>query len=180
MIYMDVDWVGCSDTRRSTSGYAVFIGDNLVSLFFKCQNIISQSSTEAEYRTVANGVAKACWLWQLLQELHDLLSKSTLIYCDNASAVYLSTSPIQHQHTKHVKIDLHFVQERVAIGDVRVLDMTTTSHFTDIFTKGLPTSVFFRISVQSQYSPWLEFRLCGWVLTNVLYPRYMGLGPPPV
>jgi hypothetical protein len=81
-------------------------------------------------------------LRQLLQELHAPLTKSTLVYCDNVSAVYLSTNLIQHQRTKHVEIDLHFVWERVAIDDVHVLHMPTTSQFADIFTKGLPTSVF--------------------------------------
>jgi hypothetical protein len=74
----------------------------------KRQNIVSRSSAEAEYRAMANDVAEACWLRQLLQELHAPLSKSTLIYCDNVSAVYLSTNPVQHQRTKHVEIDLHF------------------------------------------------------------------------
>ena len=62
-----------------------------------------------------------------------------LVYCD-VSAVYLSTNPVQHQRTKHVEIDLHFVRDRVAIGDVRVLHVPTTSQFADIFTKGLPSS----------------------------------------
>jgi hypothetical protein len=65
-----------------------------------------------------------------------------LIYYDNVSAVYLSTNPIQHQRTKHVEIDLHFVHDRVAIGEVRVLHVPTTSQFVDIFTKGLPSSSF--------------------------------------
>jgi hypothetical protein len=56
--------------------------------------------------------------------------------------VYLSTNPVQHQRTKHVEIDLHFVRNRVAIGDVWVLHVPTTSQFTDIFTKGLPSSTF--------------------------------------
>jgi hypothetical protein len=68
--------------------------------------------------------------------------KSILIYCDNVSTVYLSTNLIQHQRTKHVKIDLRFVREHVAIGVVCVLHVPTTSQFTDIFTKCLPTSVF--------------------------------------
>jgi hypothetical protein len=67
---------------------------------------------------------------------------STLVYCDNVSAVYLSTNPVQHQRTKHVEIDLHFVRDLVAIGDIRVLHVPTTSQFVDIFTKGLPSSTF--------------------------------------
>jgi hypothetical protein len=68
--------------------------------------------------------------------------KSTLIYCNNVSAVYLSTNPIQHQRTKHVEIDIHFVWERMTIGDVRVLHVPTTSQFVCIFMKDLSTSVF--------------------------------------
>jgi hypothetical protein len=117
----------------------VFLGTNLISWSSKRQNVVSRSNVEAEYRAVANGVAEDCWLRQLLQELHAPLTKSTLVYCDNVSVVYLSTNPIQHQRTKHVKIDLHFVRERVAIGDVRVLHVPTTSQFAYIFMKGLPT-----------------------------------------
>jgi hypothetical protein len=95
-----------------------------------------------EYRSVANGLAEACWLQQLLVELDSPLSWATLVYCDNVSAVYLSTNPVQHQRTKHVEIDLRFVCKRVAVGYVRVLHVPTTSQFTDIFTKGLPSSVF--------------------------------------
>jgi hypothetical protein len=148
MIYTDVDWVGCPNTRRSTSGYVVFLRTNLISSSLKRQNVVSRSSAEVEYRAVANGMAEACWLRQLLQDLHAPLMKSTLIYC-NISIVYLSTNPIQHQRMKHIGIDLHFVWEHMAISDVRVLHVPTTSQFADIFMKGVPTSLFseFRYSV---------------------------------
>jgi hypothetical protein len=132
VVYTDADWAGCPDT--------VFLGGNLISWSSKRQPVVSRSSAEAEYRVVTNGVVKASWLRQLLAELHNPLAKSTLVYCDNVSAVYLSTNPVQHQRTKHVEIDLHFVRDRVAIGDVRVLHVPTTSQFADIFTKGLPSS----------------------------------------
>ena len=105
-------------------------------------NRFSRSSAEAEYRAVANGVAEASWLRQLLEELHSSLAKSTLVCYDNVSVVYLSTNPVQHRRTKHVEIDLHFVRDRVAVSDVRVLHVPTTSQFADIFTKGLPSSTF--------------------------------------
>jgi hypothetical protein len=91
---------------------------------------------------VANAIAEATWLRQLLQEMHSPLKHATVIFCDNVSAVYLSSNPVNHQRTKHIEIDLHFVRERVAAGVVQVLHVPTTSQYADIFTKGLPSSVF--------------------------------------
>jgi hypothetical protein len=68
-----------------------------------------------------------------------------VVYCDNISAVYMSGNPVQHRRTKHIEIDLHFVWEKVALGQVRVLHVPTTAQFADIFTKGLATTPFLDI-----------------------------------
>ncbi|GKE89335.1 ribonuclease H-like domain-containing protein [Tanacetum coccineum] len=118
--YSDVDWAGCPTTRRSTSRYCVFLGNNLLSWSSKRQPTLSRSS-EAEYRGVANVVAETCWLRNLLRELHTPLSFATLVYCHNVSVVYLSCNPVQHQRTKYIEIDIHFVRDLVAVGQARVL-----------------------------------------------------------
>ncbi|GJT56462.1 ribonuclease H-like domain-containing protein [Tanacetum coccineum] len=119
--YSDADWVGCPVTRRSTSGYCVFLGDNLLTWSSKRQDTLSYFSVEAEYRGVANGVAETSWIRNLLCELHTPLFTTTLIYCDNVNVVYMSANPVQHQRTKHIEIDIHFVHDKVAAGHVRVL-----------------------------------------------------------
>ena len=84
--YSDADWAGCPDTRRSTSGYCVYLGSNLLTWSSKRQVTVSRSSVEAEYRAVANAVAESVWLRQLLGELHQPPSRATVVYCDNISA----------------------------------------------------------------------------------------------
>jgi hypothetical protein len=153
--YSDADWAGCPDSRRSTSRYCVFLGDNLVSWSSKRQTTVSRSSAEVEYRAVAHAVAETCWLRQLLQELHAPISSATIVFCDNVSAVYMTANPVHHRRTKHIEIDIHFVREKVALGQVRVLRVPSSLQFADIMTKGLPVQLFtdFRSSLCVRNTP---------------------------
>ena len=141
-VYSDADWAGCPDTRRSTSRCCVYLGDNLVSWSSKRQTTVSRSSAEAEYRAVDHAVAECCWIRQLLGELHHPLTTATVVFCDNVSTVYMASNPVQHRRTKHIKIDIHFVREKVSLGQVRVLHVPSAHQYADIMTKGLPTQLF--------------------------------------
>ncbi|WVZ51462.1 LOW QUALITY PROTEIN: hypothetical protein U9M48_002608, partial [Paspalum notatum var. saurae] len=134
--YSDADWAGYPDSRRSTSGYCAFLGDNLVSWSSKRQTTISRSSAEAEYRAVAHAVG--C----LLQKLHVSIASATIVYCDNISAVYMAGNPVHHRRTKYIEIDIHFVRKKVALGQVRVLHVPSSYQFADIMTKGLHVQLF--------------------------------------
>ncbi|GKC01723.1 ribonuclease H-like domain-containing protein [Tanacetum coccineum] len=90
---------------------------------------------------VANVVAETAWIRNLLCELHTPLFTATLVYCDNVSAVYMSANPVQHQRTKHIEIDIHFVRDFVASGQVRVLHVPSRFQYADIF-EGLPIELY--------------------------------------
>ncbi|GJY54749.1 ribonuclease H-like domain-containing protein [Tanacetum coccineum] len=140
--YTDADRAGCLVTRRFTFGYCVFLGDNLLSWSAKPQVTLSCFSAEAEYRGVANVVTETAWIRNLLCELYTPLFTTTLVYCDNVSDVYMSANLLQHQRTKHIKINIHFIYDFVASGQVRVLHVLSRLQYADIFTKGLPTALF--------------------------------------
>ncbi|XP_026400400.1 uncharacterized protein LOC113296305 [Papaver somniferum] len=153
--YSDTDWAGCMDSHRSTSGYCIFLGDNLISWSSKRQATVSRSNAEAEYRGVYNAVAETTWLRNLLLELHIPLRRATVVYCDNISAIYMSGDPVQHQRTKHVEINIHFVRERVRVCEIHVLHVPSDSQYAEIFTNGLPRVLFvrFRSSLNVCTSP---------------------------
>ena len=119
----------------------MFLGDSLVSWSSKRQPVVSRSSAEAEYRGVANVAAECCWLRHLLGELLQPVSKASIVYCDNVSAVYMTQNPVHHGRTKHVELDIHFVCEKVAVGDIRVAHVPARHQLADIMTKGLPTTL---------------------------------------
>ncbi|GKB77564.1 ribonuclease H-like domain-containing protein [Tanacetum coccineum] len=100
-------------------------------------------------------LAETAWLRNLLHELHSPLSTANLVYCNNISVVYMSANPVQHQRTKHIEIDIHFVQDMDTVSQVRVLHVPSRFQYADIFIKGLPSVLFeeFRSSLSVRPPP---------------------------
>lgn len=111
--FADADWAGDPVDRRSTTGYGIFMGSNLVSWCAKKQHTVARSSTEAEYRAMAHIAADLLWLLQLFSELHIPSSTPHVLWCDNKSAIALACNPVFHARTKHIEIDYHFIRDQV-------------------------------------------------------------------
>ena len=111
--FTDVDYAGSKSERRSTSSFCTFRGSHLISWKSKKQAVVSRSSVEAEYRAMAQGSYELLWLCSLLDELGFPVMDSSTLFCDNKSAIMLSSDLVLHKRIVHVEVDIHFIQEKV-------------------------------------------------------------------
>ena len=140
--YTDADWAGDRDSRKSTSGYFTLVGGNLVTWRSKKQKVVALSSAEAEFRGVAKGITEILWLRKLLHELGFPSTEACKLFCDNKAAISISENPVQHDRTKHVEIDRHFIKEKLEKQIISIPHVKSEDQLADILTKGVSTEVF--------------------------------------
>nr|KYP72472.1 hypothetical protein KK1_005061 [Cajanus cajan] len=140
--YCDSDWASDQEDLRSTSGNCVYLGSNIVSWMAKKQKVVSRSSTEAEFRSMASLVAEIQYVHNLLSELGHSNKNQPLIWCDNQGAVLLTLNPVLHTRTKHFELDLWFIRERLAQGKIVVKHIPTRLQVVDLLTKAPNTAIF--------------------------------------
>jgi hypothetical protein len=155
--YTDVDWVGNISDRKSTSGYFTFVGGNLVTWRSKKQKVVALSSVEAEFRGMAKGLCELLWLRRLLIEIGFAPSSKMNLFCDNKAAIDISHNPVQHDRTKHVKVDRHFIKHNLEEKIIRFPFVKSEDQLADILTKAMSIRNFYdsldKLGIRDIYAP---------------------------
>jgi transposase InsO family protein len=143
--YSDADWAGCPIDRRSTAGYFAFVGGNLVTWKSKKQNVVSRSSAESEFRGMANATCELLWLRKLLTELGFEPKSEMQLFCDNKASIDMAHNPVQHERTKHVEIDRHFIKEKLETKIISMPFVRSNEQLADMLTKPVVSKIFIEI-----------------------------------
>nr|XP_027190495.1 uncharacterized protein LOC105851382 [Cicer arietinum] len=136
--YSDADWAGCLDTRRSITGWCMFLGSSLISWKSKKQSRVSKSSTESEYRAMSTACSEIIWLPGLLSELGFPQTEPTSLYADNTSVIQIVANPVFHERTKHIEVDCHSIKEAYDNHVISLPHVNTQLQIADILTKAGP------------------------------------------
>ncbi|KAJ0808240.1 putative RNA-directed DNA polymerase [Helianthus annuus] len=139
--YADSDWAKCLVSRKSVTGFCVFLGTNLVSWKSKKQSTVSRSSGEAEYRSMCSATCEVVWLVNILSELQVSCKLPVQLFCDSSAAISIAANPVFHERTKHFEIDLYFLREKISSGFIRTEKIDAENQLADIFTKGLSVNL---------------------------------------
>ena len=140
--FSDSDWASCPESRRSFTGFCIFLGDSLVSWKTKKQPTVSHSSSKAEYRALVATTCEIQWLTFLLQDLRVPFISPALIYCDNQPAMYIAANPVFYERTKHIELDCHVVREKIKAGLIRLLPIRSNLQIADLCTKPVSCQEF--------------------------------------
>jgi len=140
--YYDSDWAGCIDDMRSTSGYCFSFGSGVFSWCSKKQEVVAQSTAEAEYVAAVVVVNQALWIRKIMTDLHMKQEESTQIFVDNQAAISIANDLVFHGKTKHFKIKIFLLREVQREGEVKLLYYKTEHQSADILTKALPKAKF--------------------------------------
>jgi hypothetical protein len=135
--FCDADWGGDTNERRSTTGYAFFVGVGAISWNCKRQPTIALSTTEAEYMATSQCTKEAIWLRKLLADVGFVQEGATSVMCDNQGCIALAKNPTHHSRTKHIDIQHHFIRERLESGEICLKYCPTQEMVADVLTKAL-------------------------------------------
>jgi hypothetical protein len=135
--YADSDWAGSVDDMKSTSGYIFTIGTGAICWNAKKQEVVAQSTAEAEYISLAAAANQAVWLKKLLEDLGQELSSPVDLFCDNKSAIAIAQNPVQHGRTKHIDVKFHAIREAEKNLLIKVHHCPTEVQLADLMTKAL-------------------------------------------
>ncbi|KAL0324731.1 UNVERIFIED_CONTAM: Retrovirus-related Pol polyprotein from transposon RE2 [Sesamum calycinum] len=133
------------DSRRSITGFYVFLGGSLISWKTKKQATVSRSSAEVEYRSMASTVCDLMWISYLLHDFLVPVQRPIPFWCDNKVALHITANPVFHERTKHLNIDCHLVRDQFKCSFIAPSFIREPDQPADFFTKALPVSVFARL-----------------------------------